>query len=650
LKQTHGDKAMSLRRLSPIVLLVLVSLGALAQDERILSYDSDIHVYDDGSMVVKESIRVYAAGNQIKHGIYRDFPTEYKDKLGIRKRVPFDIINITRDGKVEDYHTGSRSNGVRVYIGPRFSNVPVGEHTYVISYRTDRQLGFYSDKDELYWNVTGNGWSFPIDHASALVRLPERIPRRIIETYAYTGPVGYQGRDFTAKLNPEGTYYFETNKSLAPYEGMTIVCWWDKGYMQPPSSEQERSWFFEDNQGLVFAVLGLAIVLIYQSFTWAKVGKDPQPGTIVPLYMPPTEVTAAGMREMVKMRFDNRAFAACVVSMAAKKYLTIEKDALDAFTLVQTKDKKAEGLLSTEEKLVAQRLFSSRDRVLLTRANREPITEAVKALRQALDKSMEKIYFVRNGKYLIPSAALSVLTLLAAIWYSGSEMKPVAAFMLVWLTGWSVGVIALMLQVINLWKAVLKGGSGTALKAGGALFMTLFALPFVAGEVFGIFTLSNATSVLTVMVFGALIASNFVFHELLKAPTRLGRELLDKIEGFKLFLAATEGDQIQRVAPVNWNADTFNRYLPYAIALDVEEAWTSKFSKAMTSATAAAASSAAYSGALAGAAIGSGFASSLGDSLSGAISSASVSPGSSSGSGGGGSSGGGGGGGGGGGW
>jgi len=264
---------------------------------------------------------------------------------------------------------------------------------------------------------------------------------------------------------------------------------------------------------------------------------------------------------------------------------------------------------------------------------------------------MEKVYFVRNVNYLTPSVVLSVITLLVAVWFSDAQQKPVALFMLVWLTGWSFGVVALMMQVFNLWKGAMKGGVEGLLKCGGAIFLSLFALPFLAGEVFGIFTLGNATSFITVAVFGVLITSNFVFHELLKAPTRVGSELLDKVQGFKMCLAATDGDQIKRMAPVNWNVETFNRFLPYAIALEVEQEWSAKFSQAVTAASAAAATaSAAYSGALASAAIGSGFASSLGDSLSGAISSASVSPGSSSGSGGGGSSGGGGGGGGGGGW
>ena len=46
-----------------------------------------------------------------------------------------------------------------------------GEHIYTITYTTSRQLGFFRDHDELFWNATGNGWAFLIEHASATVRL-----------------------------------------------------------------------------------------------------------------------------------------------------------------------------------------------------------------------------------------------------------------------------------------------------------------------------------------------------------------------------------------------------------------------------------------------------------------------------------------------
>ena len=78
------------------------------------------------------------------------------------------------------------SNGVRIRIGSADRVIPRGQHTYVIRYRTTRQIGFFADYDELYWNVTGTGWVFPIDVAEARITLPEKVPFR--QTAVYTGP------------------------------------------------------------------------------------------------------------------------------------------------------------------------------------------------------------------------------------------------------------------------------------------------------------------------------------------------------------------------------------------------------------------------------------------------------------------------------
>ncbi|MGB5332555.1 MAG: DUF2207 domain-containing protein, partial [Woeseiaceae bacterium] len=70
------------------LLLFLLPLSTIA-DERILSFHSDIRVMTDGMIEVTETIRVRAEGNRIKRGIYRDFPTEYEDKLGNEYKVDF---------------------------------------------------------------------------------------------------------------------------------------------------------------------------------------------------------------------------------------------------------------------------------------------------------------------------------------------------------------------------------------------------------------------------------------------------------------------------------------------------------------------------------------------------------------------------------
>lgn len=69
--------------------LCLLAPSAAAQRERIIQYNSDVDMRDDGSMLVRETIQVVSAGIQIRHGIYRDFPTRYRDRFGNRYVVGF---------------------------------------------------------------------------------------------------------------------------------------------------------------------------------------------------------------------------------------------------------------------------------------------------------------------------------------------------------------------------------------------------------------------------------------------------------------------------------------------------------------------------------------------------------------------------------
>jgi hypothetical protein len=154
-----------------IILAVCCLPAPVAGDERILDYRSHIKVNENGYLAVTETIRVQAEGNKINRGIYRDFPTRYKDKLGNHFVVDFDVISVQRDGRAEPWHTEKKSNGVRVYMGSANRKLQPGMHEYEISFVTNRQLGFFSDHDELWWNVTGNGWNFPIDRRSGTQRL-----------------------------------------------------------------------------------------------------------------------------------------------------------------------------------------------------------------------------------------------------------------------------------------------------------------------------------------------------------------------------------------------------------------------------------------------------------------------------------------------
>src|ERR1051326_163409 len=268
---------------------------------------------------------------------------------------------------------------------------------------------------------------------------------------------------------------------------------------------------------------------------------------------------------------------------------------------------------------------------------------------------MEKIYFVTNGRYLWPGILMSIAAIVGMIGLRGGSQLPVAIFMSVWLTGWSFGVYALMNSVVRAWRSAHTEG---VLGAGQAGFLTLFSIPFVIGELIGLGVLLVSCGLVASAIIALVISTNILFHHLLKAPTHAGRALMDRVEGFKMFLKAVDADRLQTMSPPpDKTPELFERFLPYALALGVEHAWAEQFSQVLAQAATAPGGNTGtgyspswYVGTSIASFSAVSFTSSFSSSFSGAISSSSTAPGSSSGGGGGGSSGGGGGGGGGGGW
>src|SRR3974390_2871365 len=146
-----------------------------AQVEQIVDFHSEIWLMPDALLRVIETITVDAARNQIRHGIYPDFPTHYHDNYNNNYLVDFQMLGATRDSLGESFRVEDVSNGKRIYLGDPNSMVPRGRPVYTIDYTTTRQLGFFKDHDELFWNVTGNGWGFVIQRASATVHLSGNI-------------------------------------------------------------------------------------------------------------------------------------------------------------------------------------------------------------------------------------------------------------------------------------------------------------------------------------------------------------------------------------------------------------------------------------------------------------------------------------------
>lgn len=630
------------------VLFLVCTLHTARADEHILRFDSTIAVREDGSLRVTELITVRSEGDRIKRGIYRDFPTRYRSAWGFNVSVPFTVVEVLRNGLPEAYHIEDIERGKRVYIGHPQTYLVPDTYTYSLTYTTDFQLGFFKDYTELYWNVTGNDWEFPIDSATAEVLLPPGARGGVISYEAYTGFKGEKGSHYTAVLDPSGAPRFVSSKILYPGEGLTIAVRWPSGIIPPPGDDRMRERFIRDNPGALSGAVGVLLVFMYYLIAWIIAGRDPRGGVIIPLYNSPENLSPAALRFIDRMGYDDRAFAAALVGMAVRGHCTINES--DGEYTVRATGKDRTDLAPEEIKLL-EKLFAESDQITLTNANHSTISTAIRAVRRSLALNYEKQYFIRNMNYFIPGLIISLLSIIVS--FVLGFMESPETFMLIWLTFWSAGVAFLLWKVFGAWREALgkKRGFRRLFAFGGAAFLTLFSVPFVGAEIIVLYFYLQMGSPWLLLAMVTIILLNPLFYYLLKAPTRAGRSLMDRIEGFRLFLGVAERGRLDAVMPPEKTPETFERFLPYAIALGVENRWAEYFAGVLSaSATSGDYSPAWYSGSsLAHFGMGD-FATSLGSSLSGAIFSSSTAPGSDSGGGGGGSSGGGGGGGGGGGW
>lgn len=627
-----------MHRVSVFALATAFLLGSILSgraEERILSYDSRIEIGQDGAIDVTETIRVRAEGRQIQRGIFRDLPVLYKGRWGLREEKPFTVLETTRDGKKEPHRVEKHRAGIRIRIGRADRRLEPGEYTYTIRYRSEGQLLFHEEFDELYWNVTGNEWAFPIDSSSATVVLPGSIEVRSAE--GYIGKKGSKESPGSANFSRnEAT--IATGRVLSPGEGLTISVTWPHGFLNPAVYERSLGSLLMQNK-LAVGGLGLIVgMFLWHLLAWLFVGKDPEAGIVIPQFTPPPGFSPSAVRMLDRMKFDNGCFGAAVMGLGVKGVLRIEEKA-KVITLRKTGEAPSEPLTPEEEALFS-RLLGSRKSIELKQSNHRTLSGARTVLQKQLGKKLEKSHFLANARYWVPGFLLSLLAVLLLL--LNAEQKEGAGFMAVWISIWTVGTGALVSSTVSQFR---NGSRAAAMGTG------LFAIPFLLAWFGGMFAFFMLAGPLASGAFLFCIVVNVLFYHWIKAPTHLGRKVLDHIDGLRHYLSVAEADRLAGFHGPERTPELFEQLLPYAHALGVEQKWSDQFTEILAKAGQADSSGRGYrpsyfSGSH------TGFdramsAAALGGALTSALTSASASPSSSGGgSGGGGSSGGGGGGGG----
>ncbi|MEP3233662.1 MAG: DUF2207 domain-containing protein [Hyphomicrobiales bacterium] len=549
-----------------------------SQGEVITNFHADIEVQQNGDLIVTETISVIAKQQKIKRGIFRDFPRTFIDDKGATQKVGFKILSIIRDGEPDSYHHKWSPSWVRTYIGKEDYYLKPGAHTYEIKYWTDRQIRFFNEHDELYWNVTGNGWDFPIDTASASVRVVEG--GLITDVNFFTGPAGSTDQNADARVSADQrSANFSATTKLARYEGLTIVAKLVKGTVDAPSGKQNFSWFMRDFGHIVVAVLTLFVISIYYLLTWFRIGRDPSGHTVVPRWDLPDGMSPALVNYIDKKGLDDDAMAAAILSLAIKGLVIID-NAGKKLHIIKTDAKPAEALPTGEnaiyKKLDANEVFK------FTKSNGTSVAGLRKAFRDALESEHRGVYYKHNSLWVALGVVLSIAGLVATMIYNSLGIA-----LLVPLIPTTIVGFAIMGPILSTVRN-LKRNDGLATK-----LLSVIKVGFIIALAFGLigsfiskFVAIFEDSDLSIFigVVSTIAAVNGLFYFLLGAPTKIGAKKNAEVEGLRTYLKYAEEDRMNRRDAPEMSPQLFEKLLPYAVALNVEKPWSQAFDTWLASA------------------------------------------------------------------
>lgn len=506
-------------RLLRIALVALVLLvGALGRPETgearsfvISRFDVQLSVLPSGELLVTETVSARFEGAW--NGIERQIPVEYHTPQGFNYTLRLDQVTATDDQgaplKLEPSRDRHYRN-FRIWI----PGATDATRTFVLSYRVQNGLKFFEEHDELYWNVTGDEWDVPIEHAHARIVLPAKATG--VRALAFTG--AYGAREHAATVEITGpTVDMTMMRTLGFREGLTAVVGWDKGLVASPTAWDTATFFFLSNWpvGIPVAVFG------GMAWLWYRRGRDPRLRTIAVAYEPPEQLTPAEVGTLADDSPDLRDITATLVDLAVRGFLTIKSAQSEQlfglwtsteYTFHRAKPADDWSGLRLHERLLLNGVFSNGDATdvpLTTLQNR--FFSHLPSIRSALFTSLHQRKFYVQRPDTVKQSYL-------------------------------VGGVALGL-VLTIGLALLADHLGTA----------------------------PLTTMLAGLLSGVIV---ILFGRIMPMRTIQGTRALEQVLGFQEFLSRVEVDRFDRVVKT---PELFERFLPFAMALGVEKNWARAF-------------------------------------------------------------------------
>jgi len=493
-----------------LILLFALAASASAQPHnwRVSDFNDTISIAPDGKTLVSEKITLTFVGQW--HGIHRTIPVEYPGPQGTNYTLFLDVMSVTDENGNKLKYDSTKSGNYRdlkIYIPGAVDTTRVVN----IDYSVRNAVRFFDNYDEFYWNVTGNDWPVPIDHASAFVTLPENAADGL-RAQAFTGAYGSKQSEATAEVK-RADVVSETTSALPMRGGLTIDVYIPQGILKPPSALTKFFWFLGGNPILCLPLFTCAVMFAL----WYSVGRDPDPGvSVAPQYEPPNGMCPAEAGTLLDDAIHPRDITSTIVDLAVRGYIKIEEK-VDTFLVFHHKDYLFHLLkpreqwstdLTPHERVMLENIFVSGNETRLSDLKNR-FYAVIPIVRQDIMSALKS-----KGIYALDPESANGYSIAAGI---------------------AIAILVVAVQVMG--------------------WMNLFySIPLVMG------------SVLVSAVIWWLFARQMTAKTVAGARTRIA------VLGFQEFMNRVDADRIKRMPP-----DTFEKFLPYAMALGVEHHWAQAF-------------------------------------------------------------------------
>ncbi len=528
--------------------------------EYIDNLDIYIKINKDRTADIKTKIN-YFLPNSGRHGISYHFPVRYKDKLGNNINARFTVNSILKNGIHEEYKLLDEDNFKIVQIGDPNKYVS-GNQIYEINTTIDGYLAFFS-KDKSRSNNQNNNFDNWVEFYYRVIpelhpdikktivklELPEGIKKEDVSFKAYMGTLGnLKSENYIASIeNIDDINIIEFNltKLLAKGQIFTIFVYWPQFYLDPcvdnkmvqdkpikpidnkescyverftvnPISTYERlSKFLKDNLYIGILLSGLVIICVYYIFKIREFKSSIKKGTIIPLFYPPKDMPASAVGCLYIYNYSKK----------INKLFAAEIVNMAVHNLLKINYKKGSLLSPATYTISKNSEFGSID-------DNNQVNKIHKSILNTLFNNNDKIEINKKNNRIILRASKKLNDYLKAYYED----------------------------------IYFDYHTSTAVKAIVFGFVTLL---------FSLYLNKTFISIIFIIIYVIVIS---ILSYISSGYTQQGQKLLEDILGFRKFLSTTESERLKTIGtPPEKTPELYEKYLPYAMVLGVEKAWSEKF-------------------------------------------------------------------------